>query len=58
MEFNGPDAAAMLRAAGLPVDIESPEVQGRQLAIARAVVEAIRSVPAAREPGHEPAAGS
>lgn len=49
MQYEASDPAQFLRSAGLPADIDSPEVLVRQFALSRAVVELVRSVPADRQ---------
>lgn len=57
MDYDEFDPARLLAAAGLPPDIESPEMVASQFAVSRAVLALIWSVPADAEPALVFAAG-
>jgi len=50
MGYEESDPARLLAAAGLPPDVESPDVVASQFAASRAVLALIWSVPADTEP--------
>jgi hypothetical protein len=50
MDYDEFDPGRLLAAAGLPPDVDSPEVVASHFAVSRAVVALIWSVPADAEP--------